>query len=69
MKTIHHGVDAKHDLSRLSEVQIARRGVEVLSTEDLTLRCVACNATWTAPVDCHGSLLDGWWLCPNRCNL
>jgi hypothetical protein len=68
MKTMHQRVDTKHDLTRMSHVQLARLGVELFNIEDPALKCVSCNVSWTAPTDRDGSLIDGWWLCPNKCN-
>ncbi len=56
------------DPRRLSGVQLALLGVELMNRYDLLLRCVTCGETWTAPLDREGKLMPGYWICPQRCN-
>jgi len=56
------------DPRQLSGVQLAALGVDLLNKYDLALRCMACGQIWNAPMDSHGKLLPGYWVCPQRCN-
>ena len=45
-----------------------RHNVEmVLVNSQVTIHCVACNATWEPGLD-GLALAHNWWQCPNKCN-
>ena len=69
MRTLEHEPLQKEDARRMSRVQLARLGIELLNKYDLLLRCVTCGETWTPHTDSHGKLAAGYWACPNKCNL
>lgn len=69
MKTITDEIAVKDDPRRMSAVQLARLGVEVLNRYDLVLKCVSCGESWSPKIDAKGRLGAGYWRCPNRCNV
>ena len=69
MKVVKEGHGAIQDPRRMSAVQLARLGVEVLNRYDLALRCVTCGETWSPQIDRSGHLVPGYWHCPNKCNV
>ena len=57
------------DLLRKSPVQLARLGVILLNSSDLTLKCFTCGSAWTLNNAPEAELPVDYWVCPNRCNL
>ena len=56
------------DLFRKSAVQLARLGVILLNSSDLTLKCVTCGSVWSLSAP-EAELPMDYWVCPNKCNL
>jgi hypothetical protein len=69
MTQLDHDLTVKQDPRRMSGVQLARLGVQILNRYDLVLKCVTCGETWSPQVDRKGALVAGYWCCPNRCNV
>ena len=69
MKALEHEIAAKEDPRRMSGVQLARLGVQILNKYDLSLKCVTCGEIWSPQADRDGRLAAGYWICPNKCNL
>ena len=69
MRTLEHGPVAKEDVRRMTTVQLARLGLEVLNKHDLLVRCVTCGASWKPTPGRDGRLLPSDCVCPNQCNL
>jgi hypothetical protein len=57
------------DPRRLSGPQLARLGIQILNRYNLLLQCMTCNETWTPALKPDGTLHQGYWVCPNKCNL
>lgn len=55
---------------KFSEEELKKAGVEMDDAPNrLVLRCVDCGAWWSPnPVDDQGTLAEGYWKCPNKCN-
>jgi len=60
-----HVADPRH----LSGPQLARLGIQVLNKYDLLLQCMTCSETWTPKLQPDGTLPQGYWICPNKCNV
>jgi hypothetical protein len=69
MKVLEHRMSAKNDPRRMSSVQLARLGIEVLNKHALLLRCMTCGETWSPQLDRNGMLTAGYWQCANKCNV
>ncbi|HBY61887.1 MAG TPA: hypothetical protein DEH78_18870 [Solibacterales bacterium] len=69
MKALEHEISAKQDPRRMSGVQLARLGVQILNKYDLSLQCMSCGEVWSPPAGREGALATGYWVCPNKCNL
>jgi hypothetical protein len=69
MRALEHEPLAKDDPRRMSHVQLARLGIDVLNRYDLLLKCINCGETWSPHPDAHSRLPAGYWICPNKCNL
>jgi hypothetical protein len=69
MRATETAPTVKDDVRRMSTVQLARLGVELLNKHGLVLRCTNCGESWTAHTDSNGRLFSGYWVCPNKCNL
>lgn len=68
MKLLEQKISPKNDPRRMSAVQLARLGIEVLNKHDLLLRCMSCGETWSPHLDRNGMLTAGYWHCTNKCN-
>jgi len=69
MKLVEHDPAVADDPRRMSGVQLARLGVQILNKYDLMLQCMACGETWTPQPGPRGKLPYGYWHCPNKCNV
>lgn len=69
MKVIDQDITVQDDPRRMSSVQLARLGVDLLNKYDLVLRCVMCGETWSPQLDHKDRLIAGYWHCPNKCNV
>ena len=69
MQALQHDTPAKDDPRKMSGVQLARLGVQILNKHSLLLQCMTCGETWTAQQNFDGHFAAGYWICPNRCNL
>jgi len=55
-------------LHPLPAQQLEKLGVKILNKYDLSLQCRICGEVWSPEYLPDGSLLRGYWKCPNRCN-
>ena len=69
MEALKSDAPAKLDPRKMTGVQLARLGIQILNTHDLLLQCNTCGETWAAPRNSDGKFTAGYWICPNRCNL
>lgn len=69
MKALEHDVPLKQDFRRLSPVQLARLGIEIVNQLDPVLKCITCGTTWSPASERSGRLPENYWHCPNKCNL
>jgi hypothetical protein len=69
MKAREMDVSTKQDPRKMSGVQLARLGVEILNKHDLVLQCANCGEIWTPQQNRDGKLAAGYWICPNKCNI
>jgi hypothetical protein len=69
MRALEHEQIAREDARRMSHVQLARLGIDVMNKYDLLLKCITCGETWAPQVNAHGKLSAGYWICPNKCNI
>jgi hypothetical protein len=51
----------------ISEYQLKKVGVNLLSANPLKLKCDKCEAVWAVTVK-GLRLPKGYWKCPNSCN-
>jgi hypothetical protein len=68
MKILDHDPLVTDHPREMSDVQLARIGVQIISTTELRLQCTTCGETWTPLAGPNGALEYGYWLCPQRCN-
>jgi hypothetical protein len=59
---------SRDDECRVLGAQMAKVGVRLLNRYGRVLQCEACEATWYLQPEADGSLSQGFWRCPNRCN-
>ncbi len=69
MRAVEHESPVKADPRRMSGVQLARMGIRLLNKYDLLMQCMNCGETWSPTTGAHGRLPEGYWRCPNRCNV
>ncbi len=51
-----------------SAAQLEKLGVRIQSRFDLSLECLSCGEVWSPQRDSGGTLVRGYWKCPNGCN-
>jgi hypothetical protein len=68
MRVLDRDVVDKEDVRHMSEEQLTRLGVRVVTREGPKLQCLACSQTWTPQLDSDGKLPFDYWLCPAQCN-
>jgi hypothetical protein len=59
----------KQALRRISSVQQARLGIEVLDGPRVVVRCVTCGQTWYPELTSTGTIDPLGLICPRKCNL
>ncbi len=60
----------KLDVRKVSPVQQARLGIEVVSSDDrVVLRCMTCGRSWEPELSASGHLTTQAVVCPQQCNL
>jgi hypothetical protein len=59
---------SRDDERRVLGAQMAKLGIRLLNKYGRVLQCEFCEATWSPRPAADGSLLLGFWRCPNRCN-
>jgi hypothetical protein len=69
MKVLQHDPLVTDHPREMSDVQLARIGVRIISTTELRLQCTTCGETWTPQEGPDKSLEPGYWVCPRKCNL
>lgn len=50
---------------RLTKKSLEKVGVELVSKEQVQLRCMQCGQSWSPNLKTAGRLPRGWWKCPN----
>jgi hypothetical protein len=70
MKPIELELLDKHDVRRMSAVQQARLGIQVIRSEDtVVLKCATCGRSWSPELSASGHISTRDLVCPQRCNL
>jgi hypothetical protein len=54
---------------KYSRTELARVGVEAVDSSNPKLRCMGCGQTWSLNIQTGGRMSNGYWRCPNRCNV
>ncbi len=61
------GAQTDHAL-RDFHAQLAWLGVSRLNRYDAVLQCAMCGTSWSPKLRADGTLPQGYWQCPNKCN-
>jgi len=57
-----------HRRRRLTDAELARNGVRLISSPEIRLACQGCGRDWSPNLGRDGRLPKGYWLCPGGCN-
>jgi hypothetical protein len=58
----------REDPRYMSPAQLAWLGVSRLNRYDAVLQCAMCGTSWSPKLRADGTLPQGYWQCPNKCN-